>query len=55
MVKHVFFKLKALFSLDALAILGWTCFVVGSWITESFVLKLTLLSAARVLPSLLHS
>lgn len=53
MVKNVFFKLKNLFSLDALAIFGWTCFFVGNCITEPLWLKLTLLSAARVLPSVL--
>ncbi len=53
MVKNVFFKLKNLLSLDALAIFGWTCFFVGNYIIEPSWLKLTLLSAARVLPSVL--
>ena len=53
MVKNVFFKLKNLLSLDALAMFGWTCFFVGNCIIEPSWLKLTLLSAARVLPSVL--
>ena len=53
MVKTVFFKLKNLLSLDALVIFGWTCFIVGNCIIEPSWLKLTLLSAARVLPSVL--
>jgi hypothetical protein len=49
MVKHVFFKVKSLHP-DALAILGWLAFAVGATVGLPLWLKLTLLSAARVLP-----
>lgn len=51
MVKNVFVRLKTLLSPDALVFLGWLSFIVGMCVTESIGLKLTLLSAARVLPS----
>jgi hypothetical protein len=49
MVKHVFFKVKLLHP-DALAIVGWLAFVAGVIVGPPMWLKLTLLSAARVLP-----
>ncbi|HHT9112211.1 MAG: hypothetical protein HZA47_04830 [Planctomycetes bacterium] len=53
MAKYVFFKLRN--SIDVLAIIGWLCFVVGVCVPEPLGLKLTLLSAARVLPSTLRN
>ncbi|MGA2607947.1 MAG: hypothetical protein ABSH01_10895 [Terriglobia bacterium] len=49
MVKHVFLKVNSL-HLDALAIFGWLVFAAGVTIGQPLWLKLTLLSAARVLP-----
>jgi hypothetical protein len=49
MVKHVFVKVKSL-HLDALAIFGWLAFAAGVTVGQPMWLKLTLLSAARVLP-----
>ena len=49
MVKHVFVKLRS-FHPDALAILGWLAFAAGVTVGQPMWLKLTLLSAARVLP-----
>lgn len=49
MAKHVFFKIKTLVNFDALAIVGWVAFVSGI-VFEPLWLKLTMLSAARVLP-----
>ena len=49
MVKYVFFKVKS-FHPDSLAILGWLAFAAGVTVGQPMWLKLTLLSAARVLP-----
>ena len=49
MVKYVCFKVNS-FHLDALAILGWIAFALGAYVVEPMWLKLSLLSAARVLP-----
>jgi hypothetical protein len=49
MVKNVFFKVNSLHH-DALAILGWLAFVFGVIVGQPMWLKLSLLSAARVLP-----
>ena len=49
MVKNVF-SLVRYVSPTALAILGWLSFVSGLWVDEPFALKVTLMSAARVLP-----
>jgi uncharacterized membrane protein YiaA len=51
MVKHVFNKIEH--HPVALAIVGWLAFVLGQ-IVNSIGLKLTLLSAARVLPRALY-
>ena len=48
MVKHVFNKLKS-FNPVALAIIGWSAFVVGL-VVNPIGLKVMLFSAARVLP-----
>jgi hypothetical protein len=49
MVKNVF-SLVRFISPTALTIFGWLAFAAGLWVVEPFVLKLVLMSAARVLP-----
>jgi hypothetical protein len=49
MAKHVFFRVNSLHP-GALAILGWLALVFGVIVGQPTWLKLTLLSAARVLP-----